>query len=39
MSEHRTVPLDCAAVANPRNAVCLIYRVSWFWGRFATQRG
>jgi hypothetical protein len=38
LSDRRTVALDCAAVANPGNVVCLMLRVCWFWGRFATQR-
>src|SRR5471030_905193 len=32
------LPLGCAAVVNPANAVLLINRVRRFWGRFATQR-
>ena len=39
MSDRRTVPFNCVAVAKSGTADCLQNRSERFWGGFATQRG
>jgi len=39
LSERRTAPFGCEAVANPVTAVCQTFIGCRFWRRFAAQRG